>query len=206
MKALEINLNNLNRMLFINEMNGYCIANPDPFINGRAEKNLNELFNADYFYNPIVPNLTYDVITETNYWETSFVGININSADNLRACFICGNGFWHFFFHKNQYNIYFWREQLIELVNKKIDAKAILAYLFEINRKQISNKNTFQVWPAGVNILGPSRYEEMSSCYWVTGEEDTLKIIENIFNKPTEKLGNYNLFSFDADDIRWIIV
>lgn len=192
MKILEINLNNPNKMWFIKNLGGYCIANSSPFLEQDIDENMKTVFDDQYSKALITPMLKCETIVQNTYWENSFVGMKISSMDDLRAIFIQSADCHHMFISANSNNIEMWKSMFSDAFTSTKSAVEVFDYLFEINKSMISCDNSFQVWNT-----------EEQFTYWVTGQKKTLEIIFNYYSQPVDKLSDFNMFSFEPDSILW---
>lgn len=198
MKILEINLNNPNKMWFINQLGGYCIANSLPFLEQDIYEDMKMVFDSQYSRALIAPMLKYETIVQNKYWENAFVGMKISSMDDLRAIFIQSVDCHHMFISANSSNVEMWKKMFSNTLASMNSVEAFY-YLFEKNKNMISSDNSFQVWDkSSIFKYGEDRYT-----YWVTGQQETLEIILDYYSQPVDKLSDFNMFSCEPDSILW---
>ncbi len=200
MIALEITVQNINKLAFIYELGSYCIMNEYPVSYGALQEGMDILWDDDYLYEPIKCNPTIKKIIKTQYWENTYVGFHIDSMDTLRATLIQGQDCYSVFIYNNYDNIKFFENKITELVNSKYIENEMKC-LFNINKHIISCQNKFQVWWKD----GALDCEYTNSQFIVTGELSVLKKIYNTFIKSSPRdIGKYHLFSFNKDTIEWV--
>lgn len=195
MKALEIQLQNPNKLACIFDLGVYCFINAQPVVDGALQEDMQALLDSDYLYKPNNSNPVFETIIETSYWETTYVGCRVDSLDTLIALMIQGVDFSIMFFDADKDNVMYWQDALKHAVIENNQEQV----LFDLNRLKIGEQNQFQVW-----CKDAISDEECSQhLYIITGTEEILQKIEQKFNEPAQEIGEYHLFSYD-ENIRWI--